>query len=43
MFIKKLNDLRKKEKMLNLTSIETYSDFENIVNNLKNNLAKNFF
>ena len=36
MFIKKLNDLRKKEKMLNLTSIETYSDFENIVNNLKN-------
>ena len=22
--------------MLNLTSIETYSDFENIVNNLKN-------
>ena len=35
-FSKKLNDLREKEKMLNLTSVKTYSDFDKIVNNLKN-------
>ena len=39
-FSKKLNDLRKKEKMLNLTSIETYLDFENIVNDLKSKTIK---
>ena len=39
-FSKKLNDLRKKEKMLNLTSVETYLDFENIVNDLKSKTIK---
>ena len=39
-FSKKLNDLRKKEKMLNLTSIETYLGFENIVNDLKSKTIK---
>jgi len=39
-FSKNLDNLRKKEKMLNLTSIETYSDFENKVNNLKNKTVK---
>ena len=39
-FSEKLNYLRKKEKMLNLTSTETYLDFENIVNNLKSKTIK---
>ena len=39
-FSEKLNCLRKKEKMLNLTSTETYLDFESIVNDLKSKTIK---
>ena len=39
-FSEKLNYLRKKEKMLNLTSTETYLDFESIVNDLKSKTIK---
>ena len=35
-FSEKLKELRKKEKLLNLTSIKTYSEFEKTINNLKN-------
>ena len=34
-FSEKLNELRKEERMLNLTSVKTYSHFEKTINNLK--------
>ena len=39
-FSEKLNELRKKEKLLNLTSVKTYSNFEKTINNLKDKTVK---